>query len=280
MADFSIIEQKTMSNLEDKKHTSNSGIEYWFAREIWDVLGYATWDSFQPAIDRAKSSCATFGGITSNHFHDVTKMIALGKGANRDIGDIALSRYACYLIAMNGDPTKPQIAGAQAYFAYKTHQQELYEKLTEAEKRVVERDKVKEYNKHLGDVAMNAGVKEWPLFQDAGYRGLYGGLGVRQVEEKKGITHEEGLLDCISRMELAANAFRITQTEEKLKRNHIKGDIEARKTHQEVGQEVRNTIVKIGGTMPEDLPREPSIKKFKIKQPPKELPPTSNNGGK
>ncbi|MBI2830643.1 MAG: DNA damage-inducible protein D [Chloroflexi bacterium] len=269
-----------MKKLEDIKHIYTNGSEYWFGRELQSVLGYATWDSFQPAITRAMKSCDTFGSAVDHHFHHTTNMIALGKGATRDIGDTVLSRYACYLVAMNGDASKPEIAGAQAYFAIQTRRQELFDQLSEVEKRAALRDRVKDANKHLNDAAQGTGVEDFGLFHDAGYRGLYGGLSRRQIMQKKGIRDNESLLDCISRMELAENEFRITQTEAKLVREKIQGDLPARQTHFRVANKIRETINEIGGTVPENLPREPSIKKLKSKIPPKELPPTTIGGNK
>jgi DNA-damage-inducible protein D len=276
MEDINAIkEQNTIKLMDELKKISDSGKEYWLAREVQEPLGYQAWSTFQDTINRAKQSCASFGANENNHFRHITKMVALGSGASRDIGDIVLSRYACYLIAMNGDPKKPEISAAQAYFAIQTRRQELFDQLTEEQKRIVLRDRVKDSNKSLSDAAKEAGVSNYPLFQDAGYKGLYGGLGVKQLKGKKGISDKNDFLDCIGRMELAINDFRITQTEAKLTRNKISGDYAAREVHKEVGKEVRNTIEKIGGTMPENLPAEPPIKQLKRANKTKELPPSS-----
>lgn len=270
--EYQIIEQNTIQTLEDKKHIHKNGVEYWLAREIQGVLGYAEWRNFNEAIKRAKDSCDTLSNNSSNHFVDVNKVVATNDGASRQISDIALTRYSCYLIAMNGDPTKPEIAGAQAYFAEKTRRQELFEQLTETEKRLLIRDRIKTENSHLSGAAKQAGVQNWALFHDAGYRGLYGGLGVDQIKEKKGISSDDELLDCVGRTELAANEFRITQTEAKLTHKKIHGDVEARETHREVAGAVRRTIQQIGGVLPEALPRAPSIKKLKPSKANKQLP--------
>jgi len=274
--EYQIVEQRVINKLEELKHT-HGGNEYWLAREIQPILGYMEWRNFRYAIKRAKESCATFGGTIINHFVDINKMVAIGDGASRRVKDIILSRYACYLIAMCGDPTKPEIAWAQAYFAVQTHRQELFDQLTEAQKRLVLRERVRDANRHLGDVANQAGVQAWGQFHNAGYRGLYG-LGKREIMEKKGISPDEDLLDCVNRMELAENEFRITQTESKLIRDKVQGDVPARQTHFTVGRKIRNIIEDIGGTMPEDLPREPSIKKLKLSKPPKELPASQQKG--
>ena len=270
--ELEIIQQDTMKALEVIKHIAPNGAEYWFGRELLVVLGYATWDSFQPAITRAQKSCATFGSLVSNHFHDVTKMVTLGSGATRNISDMILSRYACYIIAMNGDPKNRKIASAQAYFAIQTRKQEVFDQLGEVEKRVALRNRVKNANRHLGDAAKQAGVQDYALFHTAGLRGLYGGLNKRQIMEKKGINQNEDWLDCITRVELAENELRITLTESKLIQDNIQGDIPARNTHFGVASKIRDTVKEIGGTMPENLPREQSIKKLKPNSSPKTLP--------
>ncbi|MSQ15343.1 MAG: DNA damage-inducible protein D [Dehalococcoidia bacterium] len=252
-----------------------SGIEYWFARDLQSVLGYARWENFRDAVERAKLACEGVGVDPFDHFRDVTKMIPTGKGAIRDIPDIALTRYGVYLTAMNGDPSKPEIAAAQSYFAVQTRKQEQVEELRKAEARIELRDRIKEDVKALNSAAQQAGVTNYGLFHDAGYRGLYGGLGLGQIKERKGLGEKEDLLDRASRAELAANDFRITQTEQKIRRENVKGEIKARTTHRTVGQEVRQTIKKLGGDMPENLPPEPSIKKLASgqKKRTKSLPP-------
>jgi DNA-damage-inducible protein D len=200
-------------------------------------------------------------------------MMALGKGAERQVEDVALSRYACYLVAMNSDPNKLEVAIAQSYFAVQTRRQELADESANIESRLNLRDRVKDANKFLNSAAKDAGVQQYGLFHDAGYRGLYGGLSLREIKAKKGIDAKNDLLDCINRAELAANEFRITQTEMTLRRESIKGEINARETHKKVGTEVRNTIRKLGGTMPEQLPAVEPIKELEKskKNPTKEI---------
>jgi DNA-damage-inducible protein D len=263
------------SVFESLKHQRND-IEYWIARELYPYLGYTKWINFENAIEKAKISCAKVGLEVGNHFADVSKMITLGKNAKRDVGDIALSRFACYLIAQNADPRIKEVAEAQRYFAVQTHKQEQFEQLTETQQRLILRDKVKDYNKDLFDTAKNVGVVQYGTFYDAGLKGLYGGIGSKDIKAKKGIgiNKKEELLDCISGEELALNAVRITQTNAKLKRENIKGELNAVDTHYEIGKNVRNFVKDINGTMPENLPREPSIKGLKektIKQLPKPM---------
>ena len=188
-------------------------------------------------------------------------MISLGKGAKRQVEDWYLTRHACNLIAMNGDVTKPLVAAAQAYFSVQTHKQEALERQTEEQRRLILRNRVKDGNVRLNAAAADAGVNKFGVFHDAGYKGLYG-MGKDSVEKKKEIPDGEDLLDCINPTELAANEFRVTQTEDKLKRDKIVGEEKAINTHREVGAKVRQTIEELGGTMPEDLPAAPSIKKL------------------
>ena len=245
---------------------ANNGSAYWSARELMDALGYVDWRDFLKGIGRAKESCSMAGHLVVNHFVDLPEMVVIGSGARRERENYALSRYACYLVAMNGDTGKPEIASAQAYFAEQTYKQEQHEqKLTEEERRAELRDRLKEANIRLSGAAKSAGVRGamFGVFHDAGYKGLYGGLGSKAIRQKKGIGAKDDLLDCIGPTELAANEFRATQAEEKLRREGVRGERPAIDTHHAVGVAVRNTIKKIGGTMPEDLPPAPSIKKVK-----------------
>lgn len=244
------------------RRVTEHGIEYWRARDLQETLGYSTWESFENAVSRAREACEQSSVDPSNHFRDTTKKVSLGSGAVREVPDVILSRYGCYLTAMNGDPSKPQIASAQAYFAIQTRRQELAEEQSDEEKRLDLRNKVKDANRNLNAAAQRAGVKRYGTFHDAGYRGMYGGLGKDAIKAKKGIPGDEDLLDCIDRTELAANAFRITQTESKLEREKVVGEERAIRAHGDVGREVRATIERIGGKMPEALPRAESIKKL------------------
>lgn len=256
---------------ESIKHISENGEEYWLARELMLVLDYKRWDRFFSVIEKAKISCNSSNNKVSDHFSNVGKMVEIGV-SSRDIGDIKLSRYACYLIAQNGDPRKKAIALAQTYFAIKTRQQEIsenYNILSEEQKRLAIRNEIVEHNKSLADSANKAGVctsKEYAIFQNKGYQGLYGGLGAREIHKKKGLKKNQKILDHMGSTELAANLFRATQTDEKLRRENIKGKEKAYQTHFEVGKKVRQTIKELGGTMPEDLPTpEKSIKEIEKK---------------
>lgn len=236
--------------------------EYWSARELAPLLGYTRWENFEVAIKRAKTACEQVGQIVADHFRDATKMIQAGKGAQREVKDYSLSRFACYLIAQNGDPRKEEIAAAQAYFAVSTRRNELHELYEDQQKRLQMRERVSENNRKLAEAAQQAGVlsRSFGEFQNAGYRGLYDGLDVDGIRAQKGLAPNEEVLDRMGREELAANDFRITQTEGKLRNERIIGQSRAIQTHHEVGRKVREAIEEIGGIMPEDLPPEPSIK--------------------
>lgn len=245
---------------EDIKHINEYGQEFWYARELQAVLEYTEWRNFYKIIDKAKNACEYSRNEVSDHFVDVNKMVEIGSGAEREIQDIILSRYACYLIVMNGDPRKEVIALGQTYFAVKTRQQELiedYDQLSEEQKRLAIRNEMIEHNKSLAEAAQMAGITEqrdYAKFQNMGYKGLYGGLGAKEIHERKGLKKSQKILDYMGSTELAANLFRATQTEEKLRRENIQGIPEANKTHYEIGKKVRQTIKELGGTMPEDLP--------------------------
>ena len=245
---------------ENLKHINEYGQEFWYARELQSALEYSQWRYLKEAIERAKTACANSGQNMSDHFAEVRKMVEIGSNAKREIEDIALSRYACYLIVMNGDPRKEIIALGQTYFAVKTRQQELiedYDQLSEEQKRLAIRNEMKRHNSALASAAQEAGVKQpidFAIFQNYGYMGLYNGLKAKDIKERKGLQKNQDILDYMGSTELAANLFRATQTEEKLRREHIQGKSEANKTHYEVGKKVRQTIKELGGTMPEDLP--------------------------
>lgn len=279
MNDITVYNEQTFENI---KHINEYGQEYWLARELQTILEYSDWRNFLKVVDKAKTACENSDILIKNHFVDVNKMVDIGSGAERKISDIQLSRYACYLIVQNGDPRKEVIAVGQTYFAVKTRQQELsenYEELTEDQKRIAIRNEMKRHNTALADAAHDAGVIEpldYAIFQNCGYRGLYGGMDMRAIHKHKGLKKSQKILDHMGSTELAANLFRATQTEEKLRREQIMGKTEANKTHYEVGKKVRQTIEELGGTMPEDLPtpdksikqieREQEVKKLKEKK--------------
>lgn len=246
---------------EDIKHIDENGIEFWTARELMEILSYTKWENFENVINKAKQACINSGQAVENHFPDVGKMVKIGINTVREVKDYKLDRYACYLIAQNGDSSKEEIALAQTYFAVQTRKQEIFDKMSDAEKRLFIRDEVKDGNKKLMSTAKSAGVTNFGFFNDAGYKGLYG-LSAAAIEQKKGIAKGE-LLDRAGSTELAANLFRITQTDDKIKRTQVRGDGQAATAHFTVGQEVRRTIKQIGGTLPEDLPAESHIKNVK-----------------
>lgn len=269
------ITKSERSIFEQLKHINEHGKEYWSARQLGKVLGYSEYRHFSPVIERAKQACKKSGQLLENHFENVLEMVQIGSGAKRSLPSMALSRYACYLIVQNADPSKEIVALGQTYFAVQTRKQELieqseYQKLrTDDEKRLFLRNEMRKHNKQLANVAKNAGVIEpidYAIFQDHGYKGLYDGLGARDIHQRKGLKKSQQILDHMGSTELAANLFRATQTEEKLKRDNIKGKDNANKTHFEVGKKVRQTIEELGGTMPEDLPVVESIKKIGKKE--------------
>lgn len=258
---------------ENIKHVNEFGQEYWLARELQVVLDYSQWRRFEETIIRAKEACENSGINVSEHFADVGKMVDIGSGAIREVNDYQLSRYACYLIVMNGDPRKEVIAVGQTYFAVKTRQQELidhYDQLSEDQKRLAIRHEMIEHNKSLAEAAQMAGVtdpRDYAIFQNKGYQGLYGGLGAKEIHARKGLKKSQNILDHMGSTELAANLFRATQTDEKLRRENIQGKEKANQTHFEVGQKVRQTIKELGGTMPEDLPTpRKSVKQIEREQ--------------
>jgi len=256
---------------EQIKRVDEHKNEFWTARDLSSVMEYSEYRHFKPVIERAKEACKNSGYEVQHHFEDILDMIELGKGAKREIENVKLSRYACYLIVQNADPSKEIVALGQTYFAVQTRLQELqqarsYQELkTEDEKRLFLRKEMFEHNKQLAAAAKNAGVIEpvdYAIFQNHGYMGLYGGLDAKGIHRRKGLKKSEQILDHMGSTELAANLFRGTQTEEKLKRENIKGKQKANQTHFEVGKKVRTTIQELGGTMPENLTTAESIKKL------------------
>ena len=257
------------SLFEGIKHVNEYGQEFWYARELQVALEYTKWDNFNKVITRAIEACKGSNIPVSDHFAEVGKMVEIGSDTTREIADIQLSRYACYLIVQNGDPRKKVIALGQTYFAVKTRQQELidnYDQMTEDQKRLAIRREMKEHNKQLVAAAKDAGVKttlDYAIFQNAGYRGLYGGLTAKNIAQRKGLKSNQNILDHMGYEELAANLFRATQTEAKLRRENVQGKEAANQTHYEVGSKVRQTIKDLGGTMPENLPTpDKSIKEL------------------
>ena len=243
---------------ESIKHVDDDGNEYWYARELQKVLEYNQWRSINDLIKRAKVACKESDNNIHDHFAVQRKMVDIGSNTQREVLDYKLSRYACYLIVMNGNPKKEIIALAQTYFAIQTRKQELLEKeynsLTEDEKRFYQRDLTKKGNYSLNQTAKKAGVKNFDKFHNAGYKGLYNGETANDIAKRKGLRYREDILDNMGSDELIANLFRISQTNQKLINDNIQGEGNANDVHYNVGKEVRNTIKRIGGTMPEDLP--------------------------
>ena len=266
MADIQKYSEQTFESI---KHINEYGQEFWYARELARVLEYKDFRNFEQSIFKAMDACKNSGYDIADHFGDATEMVEIGLGAQRGFPSYTLSRYACYLTVMNGDPRKEVIAVGQTYFAVKTRQQELvenYDQLSEDQKRLAIRHEMTEHNKSLADAAKMAGVEtpqEYEIFQNYGYMGLYGGLKAADIKARKGLKKNQNILDHMGSTELAANLFRATQTDEKLRRENIHGKAAANRTHLEVGKKVRQTIKDLGGTMPEDLPTpEKSIKQL------------------
>lgn len=260
------VTQQHHTTFEEIRQLSADGQEFWAARDLAPLLEYQDWRNFMQVVDKARVACEQSGRPVADHFGDVTKMVPIGSGALRPVPDVHLSRYACYLIVQNGDPGKPVIANGQTYFAMQTRRQELaddakFAQLSENEKRLAIRNELALHNKHLAAAAKDAGVEtslDYAIFQDHGYKGLYGGLGNKEIHARKGLKKSQKILDHMGSTELAANLFRATQTEEKLRRDGVRGKQKANQTHFEVGRKVRQTIDELGGTMPEDLPQPES----------------------
>lgn len=261
MADRPIAQQHH-ETFEGIRQLDPDGNEFWLARQLAKVLDYSQYRHFLPVIERAKEACFNSGQPVIDHIEDVLTMVDIGSGAKRQVEDFRLSRYACYLIVQNGDPGKSVIANGQTYFAMQTRRQELaddakFRQLNEDEKRLAIRNELAAHNKHLAAAAKEAGVEtgiDFAIFQDHGYKGLYGGLGNKEIHARKGLKKSQKILDHMGSTELAANLFRATQTEEKLRRDEVSDKSQANKTHFEVGRKVRETIAELGGTMPEGLP--------------------------
>jgi DNA-damage-inducible protein D len=274
------LSKQTQTIFEQIRLTDESGNEHWSARDMSKVLEYSEYRHFLPVVEKAKEACRNSKQQVDDHFEHILDMVRIGSGADRPIENIKLSRYACYLIVQNADPSKEIVAQGQTYFAVQTRlreisQMEAYQRLsTEEEKRLFLRGEMARHNIQLASAAKDAGVIEpvdYAIFQNHGYRGLYGGLDARGIHNKKGLKKSQQILDHMGSTELAANLFRATQTEEKLRREEIEGKQKANRTHFEVGKKVRQTIAELGGTMPENLPAADSIKKVEGKAKPKEL---------
>lgn len=274
MPDKHIVEQHH-ATFESIRQFDANGNEFWLARQLARVLEYSEYRHFLPVIERARIACEQSRQPVLDHFEDVLGMVEIGSGAQREVEDVRLSRYACYLIVQNGDPAKSVIANGQTYFALQTRRQELaddekFAQLSEADKRLAIRNELATHNKYLAAAAKEAGVEtgqDFAIFQDHGYKGLYGGLGNKDIHARKGLKKSQKILDHMGSTELAANLFRATQTEEKLRRDRVRGKAHANQTHFEVGRKVRQTIDELGGTMPENLPKpEKSIKQLESAQ--------------
>ena len=274
------IDDLLKSPFEKIKRISEDGYEYWSARDLYKLLEYSEYRHFLPVIDKVKEALISLGEDIDNHIEDMLDMVEIGSGATRELDSLKLSRFACYIAVQNADPSKTNVALGQAYFAIKTRQKELLEedekRLIQSEedsKRLLLREQMRKHNKQLAEAAKDAGINEpidYAIFQNYGYKGLYGGLDRQANHKRKGLKKSQDILDHMGSTELAANLFRATQTEEKLKRENIKGKMKANQTHYEVGKKVRQTIEELGGTMPEDLPTAESIKKLE-RQKKKEL---------
>lgn len=247
------------NQFEKIKRVDNNGREYWSSRELAEVLEYVDYRNFLGVIDKAKIACENSGVVIHNHFVEANEMVRIGSGAERMTDTIHLSRYACYLIVQNSDPTKVVVAKGQTYFAIQTRRQERTDNLIEDNNRVFLREEMKKHNLNLMHTASEAGVESYAIFQNYGYKGLYGGLSMQDIHSKKRLKKSQKILDHMNSEELAANLFRATQTDAKIKRENIKGQGNANLAHYEVGQKVRNTIHSLGGTMPEELPTPDSI---------------------
>ncbi|HOE00016.1 MAG TPA: DNA damage-inducible protein D [Kiritimatiellia bacterium] len=259
----------TPSPFELIRRTNPAGNEFWSSRDFAKVLGYTDYRNFEAVIEKARTACFNSGQRPEDHFVDITEMVEIGSGAQRALQAVMMSRYACYLVIQNADPAKEIVATGQTYFAVQTRRQEMTDQQLEEERRLLLRAEMKQHNVQLADAAKQAGVVEpidYAIFQNHGYAGLYGGLVAKDIHARKGLKTRQQILDHMGSTELAANLFRATQTEEKLRRDRIIGKDKANRTHRDVGAKVRQTIKELGGTMPEDLPPAESILKLEAKQ--------------
>jgi DNA-damage-inducible protein D len=258
-----------VSPFERIKRVNGAGNEYWSSRDFAGVLNYADYRNFEQVIEKARMACFNSGQRVEDHFVDITEMIEIGKGGQRKISVTLLSRYACYLVVQNADPAKEIVALGQSYFAVQTRRQELGDQAIENERRLLLRGELRRHNVQLADAAKDAGViqpVDYAIFQNHGYMGLYGGLTADGIHRHKGLKKGQQILDHMGSTELAANLFRATQTEEKIRRENIKGKDQANRAHHEVGVKVRKTIKELGGTMPESIPAVGSIKRLEARE--------------
>lgn len=257
------VQSEGRAAFEALKQTNDHGAEYWSARDLQPLLGYSQWRRFEQAIERAMAACEQSGNVPMHHFAGAGKMVLLGSGSTREVPDFQLSRFACYLIAQNGDPRKPAIAQAQAYFAIQTRRQEMSDEIASDLERIDMRRQAAAEFKALSGAARQAGVQNamFGVFHDAGYKGLYGGLGSAQIHRRKAIPGRDNLMDRMNATELAANQFRMTQARDKLARDRIRSQQQAISTHEQVGREVRQAIQRIGGELPEDIAPAEHIKR-------------------
>jgi DNA-damage-inducible protein D len=259
------------NTFERIKRVSAEGNESWSSRDFARVLGYTDYRNFEVVIEKARTACFNSGQRIEDHFVEITEMIDIGKGGQRPVKTVMISRYACYLVIQNADPTKAIVALGQTYFAVQTRRQELADDqvLQEDQKRLLLRAEMKKHNKNLASVAKQSGVVQpvdYAIFMDHGYRGLYGGLGMRDIHGRKRLSPKEHILDHMGSLELAANLFRTTQAEDKLRRENVRNKEQAGRIHEDVGRTVRRTIHELGGTMPENLPVAENIKKVESRE--------------
>jgi DNA-damage-inducible protein D len=250
------------------RRVNPAGNEFWSSRDFAQVLGYVNYRHFLAVIEKARTACFNSGQRVEDHFVGIDEMVVIGSGAQRSVQTVMMSRYACYLVIQNADPAKEIVALGQTYFAVQTRRQELTDQEMEEQRRLTIRSELRQHNSQLADAAKGAGVvepRDYAIFQNHGYIGLYGGLGARAIHARKGLKKNQQILDHMGSTELAANLFRATQAEEKLRREKITGKGAANAAHQEVGAKVRQTIKELGGTMPEQLPAAESIKRLESK---------------
>lgn len=253
------------NQFETIKRLDDNGSEFWSSRDLAKALEYTDYRNFLTAIGKAKVACENSGEVIHNHFVEANEMVEIGSGAEKSVETVYLSRLACYLIVQNSDPTKVAVAKGQTYFAIQTRRQEVSDSLVEDNKRVFLREEIKKHNTSLTKTAKSAGVQNYAIFQNAGYKGLYGGMTMQDIHKRKKLSKSQQILDHMNSEELAANLFRATQTDAKIRRENIKGESNANFAHFEVGQKVRNTIANLGGTMPENLPVAEGIGKAKTR---------------